>query len=221
MTPFQIKLVQESFAKVTPISDEAAAIFYQKLFELNPQLRTLFRGDMVAQGRKLMGMIAAAVRGLDNVEKLLPAVQALGTRHAGYGVKEKDYATVAEALLFTLGQGMGPAFTPEVKAAWAEVYGVLANTMITASRSAPGCASELGHEKRGVIFMKLANTKVSVRLALSFGVVLLGMAIAVAVTAVKLDATRDAAVSVMKYFDILEAQQAVGDAARENMATVG
>ncbi len=135
MTPQQIRLVQESFAKVAPIADAAAAMFYTRLFELDPALSSLFRGDMQAQGRKLMQMIGAAVRGLDNLETLVPVVQQLGVRHTGYGVKEKDYDTVGAALLWTLEKGLGAQFTPDVRAAWTAVYGVLANTMKDAAHS--------------------------------------------------------------------------------------
>ena len=90
------------------------------------------------QGRKLMQMITVAVRGLNNVPALIPAVQELGRRHVGYGVRDEDYATVGSALLWTLEKGLGPAFTPEVKDAWATVYGVLATTMRDAANSMPG-----------------------------------------------------------------------------------
>ena len=130
----QIKLVQESFAKVKPIATQAAQMFYQRLFELDPKLRKLFKGDMTEQGAKLMSMIAAAVGMLNNVPKLLPVLEKLGTRHNDYGVSEKHYATVGEALLWTLGKGLGAGFTAEVRAAWTEVYGVMAATMIKAAR---------------------------------------------------------------------------------------
>lgn len=135
LTTKQIQLVQESFALVAPIADTAAGLFYQRLFVLDQRLKTLFRGDMIEQGKKLMAMIGAAIRGLDDVEKLIPAVQALGSRHAGYGVAPKDYDTVGAALLWTLEQGLGAAFTPPVKEAWTAVYGVLAATMLGASQS--------------------------------------------------------------------------------------
>jgi len=130
------KLVQESFAKVEPIAEAAAELFYNKLFELDPKLKDLFKGDMKEQGRKLMAMIKAAVRGLDNPPKLIPAVQELGRRHVGYGVTEKDYDTVAVALIWTLGQGLKDDFTPEVEAAWTKVYSLLADVMQAAAREA-------------------------------------------------------------------------------------
>lgn len=129
MNSEQKVLVQESFAKVVPISETAADLFYNRLFELDPSLRPLFKGDMKEQGRKLMDMLGIAVKGLDDVGKIVPAVQALGERHGGYGVKDKDYDTVATALLWTLEQGLGKDFTPEVKTAWTEVYILLSSVM--------------------------------------------------------------------------------------------
>jgi hemoglobin-like flavoprotein len=137
MLPAQKKLVQESFAKVAPIADQAAALFYQRLFELDPSLKGLFIGDMQEQGRKLMAMIGFAVNGLDQLDQLVPAVQDLGRRHAQYGVEDAHYNTVAEALLWTLRQGLGSAFTAETEEAWATAYGVLATTMKQAAAERP------------------------------------------------------------------------------------
>ena len=131
-----IALVQASFAKVAPIAGVAADLFYTRLFELDPSLRSMFPADMMEQRKKLMQMLTVAVRGLSRLDDIVPAVQALGRRHAGYHVKPEHYATVAAALLWTLEQGLGPAFTPEVKAAWVEVYTVLSQTMIAAQRDA-------------------------------------------------------------------------------------
>lgn len=104
-------------------------MFYNRLFELDPALRPLFNGDMAEQCRKLMQMLAVAVESLDHLETILPSVQALGQRHVVYGVKIEHYATVAEALLWTLEQGLGETFTPEVKEAWTAVYRVLTGAM--------------------------------------------------------------------------------------------
>lgn len=136
MTPEQKTLVQESFKKVVPISETAAELFYGRLFELDPALKSLFKGDMKQQGRLLMTMIGTAVGGLDDLAAIVPAVQALGARHKKYGVADKDYDTVAAALLWTLEKGLGDAFTPSVKDAWVAVYGVLAGTMKQAAASA-------------------------------------------------------------------------------------
>ncbi len=129
MNTAQIALVRSSFAKVAPISAAAAAMFYERLFELDPALKPLFKGNIEEQGRKLMQVIGFAVTSLDAPDKLLPAVQALGKKHRGYGVKDGDYDTVASALLWTLEKGLGDAFTPMVKAAWTETYVLLADTM--------------------------------------------------------------------------------------------
>ncbi len=136
MTPEQIALVKQSWAQVVPISEQAAELFYGKLFELNPAYKELFTGDMKSQGKKLMSMINTAVSSLDKLDTILPAVQDLGKRHVGYGVKDEDYDTVAVALLWTLEQGLGDGFTAEVKEAWTLTYTTLANVMITASKEA-------------------------------------------------------------------------------------
>ena len=136
VTDAQKALVQNSFATVATIADDAAVLFYQRLFELDPSLRPMFRGDMAEQRKKLMQMLTAAVKGLDRLEQLVPVVKDLGRRHAGYGVEDRHYDTVAEALLWTLEAGLGRAFTPEVKAAWVAVYTLLATTMKDAAREA-------------------------------------------------------------------------------------
>jgi hemoglobin-like flavoprotein len=131
MTPRQIELVQTSYTAVEGLGDKAGQLFYARLFAIDPSLRTLFKGDMDAQARKLMQMITVAVRGLKDVTKLQPALVALGARHGGYGVLPAHYDTVAAALLDTLATGLGDAFTPEVKQAWTDCYGLLATTMQT------------------------------------------------------------------------------------------
>lgn len=136
MTPKQVVLVKNSWSLVTPIADQAAELFYGKLFELDPELRTLFTGDMLLQGRKLMQMITTAVNSLDKLEAVLPAVEQLGERHAEYGVSDKDYDTVGAALLWTLQAGLGEEFTPEVKEAWTLTYNTLAGIMKTAATEA-------------------------------------------------------------------------------------
>lgn len=136
MTPEQKALVQTSFAQVVPIKEAAADLFYSRLFEIDPSLRPLFKGDIKEQGAKLIAMIATAVNGLDRLEAIVPAVQALGRRHAGYGVTAAHYDTVAGALLWTLEKGLGPAFTDDVRGAWTACYTVLADTMKQAAASA-------------------------------------------------------------------------------------
>ena len=125
----QIQLVQGSWDKARPIQQQAAEIFYARLFELDPSLRPLFKGDMAEQGRKLMTMLNTVVVNLTKLDQLMPQVTALAARHNGYGVKSKDYDTVGNALLSTLEAGLGPAFTPDVRAAWGDAYTTLANVM--------------------------------------------------------------------------------------------
>jgi hemoglobin-like flavoprotein len=121
--------VKESFDLIEPIAPQAAKLFYANLFEADPSLRPLFKGDMAVQEHQLMKMLALTVSLLDSPATLIPELQGLGRRHAGYGVQDQHYDTVGAALLKTLRQGLGVAYTPEVEAAWTEVYGVLAATM--------------------------------------------------------------------------------------------
>lgn len=132
MTAEEIDLVQNTWNAVKPIANTAADLFYEKLFELDPQVRSLFPDDMANQKKMLMQMISVAVASLRNPEKLIPAVQELGKRHVGYGVKDEDYQTVGTALLWTLEQGLGESWNDEVKAAWVTTYGILSDTMIKA-----------------------------------------------------------------------------------------
>ena len=136
LTPEQISLVKNSWKQVVPIADQAAVLFYGKLFELDPSLKPMFKGDMTAQGQKLTRMISVAVEGLDNLDDIVPAIQDLGVKHLEYGVKNSQYDTVGESLLWTLGQGLGDAFTTEVMSAWTDVYDLLASTMKDAAREA-------------------------------------------------------------------------------------
>lgn len=138
MTPSSKTLVRESWARVEPIADVAAGLFYGRLFELDPSLRPLFKGDITEQGKKLMQTLAVVVRGLDKLDDLLPAVEALGRRHGGYGVRDEHYATVASALLWTLEKGLGEHYTPEVRDAWTEAYTLLATVMQRAAAGQPG-----------------------------------------------------------------------------------
>jgi hemoglobin-like flavoprotein len=129
MTPQQIELVQASFKKVVPIAGTAADLFYDRLFEIAPPVRTLFPSDLTEQKVKLMAMLGTAVSNLHQIDTILPAVKALGERHKGYGVTPDHYAPVGAALLWTLEKGLGPDFTPETKEAWTAVYTALAGAM--------------------------------------------------------------------------------------------
>jgi hemoglobin-like flavoprotein len=130
MTPGQVSLVQSSFAKVVPISDTAAALFYDRLFAIAPQVKQMFKGDMAEQGRKLMTTLAVVVNGLTNLDAILPAASTLARRHISYGVKPSHYASVGEALLWTLQKGLGDAWNADTAAAWAAAYGTLSSFMI-------------------------------------------------------------------------------------------
>jgi len=134
MTPAQQDLIRSTWAQVAPIADPAARIFYDRLFKLDPSLRPTFAfTDMEAQRKNLMQTLAVVVKGIDHLDTLVPAVEALGRRHAGYGVQPSHYATVGQALLDTLALGLGDAFTPEARAAWTEAYELLAGVMLAAA----------------------------------------------------------------------------------------
>lgn len=131
MTPEDVKLVQESFAKVAPISDKAAEFFYGRLFEIAPQVRAMFPDDMTEQRKKLMMTLGIVVNGLHNLDAILPAASALAKRHVGYGAQAAHYPVVGEALLWTLEKGLGPSWTPQVAAAWTQAYTTLSGFMIS------------------------------------------------------------------------------------------
>ena len=136
MSPDQIALVQDSFRKVVPIAATAADLFYDRLFEIAPDVRPLFPDDLKEQKKKLVAMLATAVTNLHQIETIAPAVADLGKRHAAYGIKLEHYEPVGAALLWTLEQGLGPAFTPPVKDAWTSAYLLLAGVMQDATAAA-------------------------------------------------------------------------------------
>jgi len=131
MTPSQIQLVQDSFAKVAPISEQAAILFYDRLFEVAPQVKAMFPDDLTEQRKKLMGTLAVVVGGLTNLEAVLPAASALAKRHVSYGAAPEHYPVVGSALLWTLEKGLGEAWTPDVADAWTAAYGTLSGYMIS------------------------------------------------------------------------------------------
>lgn len=133
MTPDQITLIQESFAKVAPISDAAAEIFYNRLFEIAPDVKPYFKGDMTEQGAKLMATLGVVVNGLRDLDKIVPVAQQLAIRHVDYGVKAQDYTPVGEALIYTLEKGLGDDFTADLKESWLAAYGTLSSVMIAAA----------------------------------------------------------------------------------------
>jgi hemoglobin-like flavoprotein len=130
MTPDQVKLVQQSFSKVAPISEQDAVIFYDRLFEVAPTVRAMFPADMTEQRKKLMATLAIVVGALRNLEAVLPAASALAKRHVNYGAKAEPYPIVGAALLWTLEKGLGDAWTTEVSDAWIAAYGTLSGYMI-------------------------------------------------------------------------------------------
>ena len=140
MTPDQVKLVQESFAQVAPISDRAAVIFYDRLFEVAPQVKAIFPADLTEQYKKLMATLAVVVNGLGNLETILPAASALAIRHVSYGAKAEHYPVVGAALLWTLEKGLGDGWTSEVADAWSTAYGTLSGFMISEAYGRPQAA---------------------------------------------------------------------------------
>ena len=131
MNPTQIKLVQDSFAKVAPISEQAAMLFYDRLFEVAPAVRSMFPDDLSEQRKKLMTTLAVVVNGLSNLEAVLPAASALAKRHVPYGARPEHYPVVGGALLWALEKGLGDAWTPDLAAAWTAAYGTLSGYMIS------------------------------------------------------------------------------------------
>jgi hemoglobin-like flavoprotein len=131
MTPEQIALVQQSFAKVAPIADPAAVMFYDRLFDVAPQVKGMFPADMTDQRKKLMATLAVVVNGLSNLESILPAASALATRHVAYGARPEHYPVVGATLLWTLEKGLGEAWTPDIAEAWTAAYGLLSGYMIS------------------------------------------------------------------------------------------
>ena len=138
MTPRQIVLVRESWERVRPIRDSAGALFYQRLIELDPGLAPMFPAGAAAQGRTLMTMIDTVVSSLDRLGDLVPAVRALGQRHAGYGVEAEHYVLGGRALLDTLRAGLGDTFDAEAEEAWAVAYGTLVGVMQEGAAAARG-----------------------------------------------------------------------------------
>jgi len=137
MTPDQVKLVQQSFAKLAPIADQAAVMFYDRLFEVAPHVKAMFPADLTEQRRKLMATLSVVVNGLSNLETILPAASALATRHVSYGAKAEHYPVVGGALLWTLEKGLADGWTTEVADAWTAAYGMLSGFMISEAYGHP------------------------------------------------------------------------------------
>ena len=136
ITPAQIALVQSSFQHVLPIADVAGLLFYERIFTMAPEARALFGADIALQASRTMAAVKTAVDGLDDLERVAPFLVRLGARHVRYGVVPDHFDLVGGALLWTLEQGLGEAFTPEVHDAWAAAFGVIAAAMLTGMEQA-------------------------------------------------------------------------------------
>ena len=140
MTPDQVQLVQQSFSKVAPIADQAAVLFYGRLFEIAPQVKAMFPADLTEQRKKLMATLAVVVNGLGDLTSILPAASALAKRHVTYGARAEHYPVVGAALLWTLEKGLGEGWTPAIADAWTAAYGTLSGFMITEAYGRPPAA---------------------------------------------------------------------------------
>lgn len=150
MTPEAIRLVRSTFAQILPVADLAAGLFYDRLFSLDPSLRRLFASDLQPQKHALMAALGLVIGYLDRPDELAPVVEKLARRHAGYGVQPADAATVGSALIWTLEQGLGPAFTPAVRAAWSDVFDMLATAIRAATESADPVTEDEASTRREV-----------------------------------------------------------------------
>jgi hemoglobin-like flavoprotein len=133
MTSRQIQLVQQTFRLIVPAVESVDFMFFNRLFSLDPAIRPLFVNDLKGQAKKFTATLALIVNALDCLEHVLTAVQHLGKRHIGYGVHPEDYELVGQALLWTLAQKLGDAFTVEVEEAWTTAYNLIANIMLEAA----------------------------------------------------------------------------------------
>ncbi len=156
-------LVQKTFEMVAPIAEVAAGLFYGRLFEVDPSLKPLFRGDLKDQGKKLMATLKIAVNSLDRLDALVPVVQALGRRHLAYGVRDEHYDTVGAALLWTLEKGLGEVFTPEVKEAWTVTYGILAKVMKEAANEVAPLSLRTPMSRRPSTHVRAATSRPNFR----------------------------------------------------------
>lgn len=145
MTPEQKMLVRSSFEALLPDTDTLAAMFYRRLFELDPSLRPMFTISIRLQGHKFMEMLHSVLQHLDRLDEIVMTVWQLGKRHGGYGVQEAQYDTVREALLWAIAQQLGERYTLAMEAAWKEVYNLMAATMKQAA--AEGSISRPGSVK--------------------------------------------------------------------------
>ena len=129
---FATAIVQQSWTKIIPIRDDAAALFYTRLFELDPSLRSRFKGDVTEQTRTWGTMVSIAVANLERPFILLPTLYSLGAQQEKNGIQAHHYDIAGIALLDTLQCVLGEAFTPEIRAAWANGYRAITNVLKTA-----------------------------------------------------------------------------------------
>lgn len=141
MTPRQIQLVQETFTLIVPLADTAAALFYRRMFTLDPSLQGLFHHDMEHQGNLFVAAIAFVVRNVEEPEHFVPAMQELGRRHAGYQVKANHYRTALQALIETLSETLGERFTAEIEDAWCAAFATMVEAMVEGTRQAEAAAT--------------------------------------------------------------------------------
>jgi hemoglobin-like flavoprotein len=130
VTPEQAQVVQVTWRSVLPVGGTFAELFYGRLFAVDPELKKLFRDDIVEQGRNLTAMLSVAAANIGKPERITLALRNLGKRHVAYGVKPKDFANFEDALLFALEHALIDVFTPEVKAAWKAAYALVSGVML-------------------------------------------------------------------------------------------
>jgi hemoglobin-like flavoprotein len=142
MTAEQVKLVQITFEEVKPVSAAAAQLFYSRLFQLRPSLRQLFQADIQSQRQKLMQSLTVIVGSLEQPDRLAQAVQSMAQSHVRFHLQDEDYRVFGEALFWTIGQALGPSWTPSVREAWEAVYRLISSAMRAASSQAQANTAE-------------------------------------------------------------------------------
>jgi hemoglobin-like flavoprotein len=144
MKPEQVKIILLTFSQVTSNKDRVGQMFYERLFAIAPETRPMFKGDMAEQSRKLMDTLALAIGSLRDMPSLVATLESLALRHVDYGVRDEHYATVGEALIWTLEKGLGEAFTSDAREAWTALYGEIAQIMRRAAANGPSHEAAVG-----------------------------------------------------------------------------
>lgn len=130
MNKTEIEVIRETWALVIPIADVAAELFYQRLFEIDPETKSLFAAtDMAEQNKNLIGALSLVVDKMDQLDTVIPVLQELGCNHVKYGVADRHYDSVGSALIWTLEQGLGEGFTDQARAAWTVAYALVSGPM--------------------------------------------------------------------------------------------